>query len=917
MRNKKLLGVFALVAMSCLCSAVAVTASGEEANESEVPSQYVQVPTSWTYKESDESFTSTGPSWNGSFLLASTELLVGDYSLEADFTGSQNTEVTGEINMGIVPWYLDSANYVVAYMKWQPSSGFNMLDVQVMYYSNGAHGGWNDFWLDNAYRTTLYTLKPTDTIHMKVTKTLNADGTKDTYTVTISATNEGGVAMTETPATIEFSVSTPYAAQQAKAGYYVYNDTVTLKNMSIQSLTEKNVYKTVSGTTTTARSTSASGWTYADSKYTVDASEGTSLQNQAVLLNEYADKNYQVEYVGSVTGNATDKELSVSPWYKDENNYLNFLLKGSESGNTVTATGKLGGVEFSESPVTVGSVDWNSVKLTAKREGSYFSVLINDVEAASYINADILDGAKVALGGGKGALSVSSLSLKELQYVPYDWYSRDGWYMSAMSKDSIGLGENSIVLTSSAEETKYTAMYKASGKYNSVNVSANFTASAETASYGFYLYYVNENNYVSAVLSNSKITLTAVIEGTTNVYEEALTGVTLANANKLTATLEFADITVSLNDQKVLEKEVEALAAIDTTNVGLLAVGGAVTVTDFAIGGYTSYQAVVDGDWTLYGSRLNSWTVNEDGSVYGDNIGGQAFKSSRAIKAVDATPAEGYYMGAIVKITELSGNEYKTGLMPWYKDSQNYVYVWLSQWVNAQTMICVTAMIDGKVVGNEWRETAIAYTMLNADNYLEIKVEGDGLSIYLNKSFAPVVSTSIEGLSAQTAGYIGLNMFGTDVLFSSISVSNERIFTETGDATFETIGSMPTKGTIGTEVKLPVISATGAGGSTADVVVTVTNPDGEEVTLSGNKFTPDKEGTYKVTVKATDAWGNVTTQSYDIAVSADSGNTDNNSSNSGTQTQTGGCGSTIVTSFVSVAMLGFGAAMALRKKKED
>ncbi len=120
--------------------------------------------------------------------------------------------------------------------------------------------------------------------------------------MTISA-EKNGTAISESPATIDFSVSAPKAATQAMAGVYVWNDTVTVSDFKTQSLTQTGVYKSVSGSEgTTGRSTSAEGWVYENGTYSVDASAGNSLQNQAVLKNSFADGNYRIGYTAHCEG---------------------------------------------------------------------------------------------------------------------------------------------------------------------------------------------------------------------------------------------------------------------------------------------------------------------------------------------------------------------------------------------------------------------------------------------------------------------------------------------------------------------------------------------------------------------------------------------------------------------------------------
>ncbi len=876
------------------------------------PEDGAGLPASWTLND-DGTVTGTNRGFLGDFLLTTNESLVGDYSVEATFKGTKDTEVTEDINFGIVPWFQDKANYAIIYLQWRPANKFNLINVQTIAFENGVQTPWADHWLDNLYATTLYQLNPTDTITVHVDKTLNATATADTYKVTISAEKNGTV-ISESPATIDFSVSAPKAATQAMAGVYVWNDTVTVSDFKTQSLTQTGVYKSVSGSEgTTGRSTSAEGWVYENGTYSVDASAGNSLQNQAVLKNSFADGNYRIGYTAHCEG-GSDRQLSILPLYRNENNYVRFVLTQTERGATIAADGKSDGTPFAQTAVDYeGAIDWTNVKLSASKEGTTFTCYINDATAATYTNASFNDGANVAFGAGSASAEFSALTVESLEYVPYDWFAVEGFYVSARTEESVAVTPNeddntlAIVMNSSAEETEYTRLYKASGMYNEVSVSGKFTA-AEGASYGFYLSFTDKENYVVALIENGKASVKSVTDGAEMVIAEAdlPDGFVVTDENLLKATAKFSAVTVELNGAVVLTGEVSALAESETGNIGAAAIGGKVEITDFAVDGFWPNRDRTEGVWTLRGRRIGTWSIG-DAAITADGSHGTDFLNTIATTRMSYSPADGYYVGAAVTVTQLYNSEWKTGIMPYYKDANNNIFVWLSQWNGGATTITMRGVLNGKVVGNEWRETAVAYTMENAVNYLEVYVHGDGIYVYLNKSFAPVVTTSFEGLSAMpTAGY-GLTVLNTSATFGELATSDSRIFKETGTPTIEKIsGTMPTEGKVGTELRIPVFSATGVGGATAEITLTVTDPENREVELKANKFTPEHNGDYTVTVTATDAWGNTDTQTYTINV---------------TGGKKGGCNSSLAIAagvvLPSVAVAAVGAAILIRKKKKN
>ena len=115
--------------------------------------------------------------------------------------------------------------------------------------------------------------------------------------------------------------------------------------------------------------------------------------------------------------------------------------------------------------------------------------------------------------------------------------------------------------------------------------------------------------------------------------------------------------------------------------------------------------------------------------------------------------------------------------------------------------------------------------------------------------------------------------------------------------------------------------------SSANLVVSVTvTKDGNEVTLTNNKFTAE-EGTYIIKVKATDEAGNESSAELTLTVSAKedvpSGdeptvnpNPNPNPQPGGNDQSSGGCGGSIISSILGTLFLA-GAVIVVSKRKQD
>ena len=912
-----------------LCAAGTMLAFAATEVPTSSQDDWTDVPPTWQFTEDGIVGTNTGFQQN--YLLTETVDTVGDYSVTATFTGTASA-IKGEINMGIIPWYLDAQNYVIVYLQWTSNHSTNLCDFQVLYFRDGSMSAWNDHWLDYD-ESNLYSLKPTNTITMTVSKEY-AEG-KDNYSVTISGTNDLGEQVSKTFLTEndKLDVSVPHAATQAKVGLYTCNDTVTVTDFATNSLSGTGEYKMVSGTDTTGKSATATGWSYADSAYTVDASSGTAADNQAIYQNTNTSGNYAVSYTANCTA-ASGNVLSVLPYFASDDNYARFVITQAASGAELAIEGEANGVAFDETFAAYeGAIDWSSVDIRATKVGANVNLYIgSDAETpvATYTTS-FTDGANVGFGAAGGSVTFANVQTAPEGYQPYDWFISGAYYMSAQAEDSITVEDGAVTMTVDPDEaTNYTRFYTASNRYNNVTVSGSFTVTenAANASYGLYLYYVSDTEYVSAVVTANKLTLTAVSGGTPTAWTYTFAEpITLTEEHTLAVAATFDAVTVTFDGQPVTfddedaaEVEVAMLAGLETCNVGMLAMGGSITA-DFAVGGFTPYQSMTSGSWSVSGARLNSWTVSSDGSALSNTTaGGTTFKQTNALTTSPlVVPSEGYYLATAVQVTEQVNTEWKYGLIPFWQDGDNNVFVWLSQWSGANTTITITARLNGAVVGNEWRETTVLFNMTDV-NYLEVQIDGDTVNVYLNRQFTPVASTTITGLSEKTSGMYGLNSFNVAATYSDVQISTERIFTIEDNVIINIGSSFPTTGTVGKAVNLGVITASlETQGTSVPTQITVTGPNDESVTVTGVRFTPETAGTYTVTITAEDAWGNSATETRTITVTegtTDPGTDPNDPEEPGDGLGTGAIVG-IVIGCVAAAAVVVIVVIVVKKKKAD
>ena len=158
-------------------------------------------------------------------------------------------------------------------------------------------------------------------------------------------------------------------------------------------------------------------------------------------------------------------------------------------------------------------------------------------------------------------------------------------------------------------------------------------------------------------------------------------------------------------------------------------------------------------------------------------------------------------------------------------------------------------------------------------------------------------------------------------------VLDKRIYGFKEKPVIQETGTRKTEGTVGNVISLPIYTAENSAGDFLTPVIKVTGPDGNEVEISKNRFTPDKAGTYHVNVTCVDAWGNEADPlDYDIVVkegyvapddktTADVESSDKTSENKPSEKK--GCsGSVIAASSLLGSLTLLATGLVIKKRKE-
>ena len=881
-----------------------MTAEETHAESSFVASEWAGVynfvsPTPYTVNE-NSIVGSNNSTIRGNFLVKSSDVAIGDYEVSIVASGTMGYPNTKSVHIGIVPWYLDDNNFLLAYMDWDPSEQTNgMRELQLTGRIEGkapyiyrdpsfVQSEWNDVWMigDNEQ----YAVPENSTINFKVTKTLTEAGDADLFSLYLNSNLLGYFIIRDT---------VKYANKAASVGVYAYDDTVTFSDFTVNSLNNTATYAKI-GTDGSGKSANEA-WNVTDNVYSVNSLGGTDWKNTMLVKNNsYKTSGYEIFYDISSLNHDTTYGIGGIISYKDGYNYLAGIVDVTSTGVMVGFAGKyttseleeIQYVNVNEFTLLDGFDSTSITNIGVAKHGYNYELYINGNIVYEYQNSELIAGQDVGICLYGVEVNLSNVTITQLAYVSYDWYmqtlnGRES-YISANTQNSItspgGYYNFKAASITSGDTNKLTSIYFPTTYYE--NVSISLTTATEITSetvFGVYPWIENPSRYFRVMVTASKIIAEYQFDESTDSEEFDLpTSYTFVCPDTETRTLSVsinqgvATIKLGMNSDE-LTTITDSFTILgrnlsNVANVGIIAAGTAVGFENVSLDGYAAYDEVIENDWHTYGSRASSWLLIDDNTFSCSQSYGTTYMQDRALTA--NFNVQNFYSGATFTASNLSGSEQKAALVPYFKDFNNYLIVMFSKWtVNSSGSIVITGRLNGEVLGGtEWHEyTSVSYIFEDTANKLETQIDEDTVYVYLNGSTNPTLSCTLEGLSTRdlTQQYSGFFFFNCDLLIDNFNISSqERVYSFDEKPVIAYYGSLTTTAYVNDSISLPIFTASNSIGDILTPVINVTDPNGDAVTVTNNKFTPSIVGTYHVEVNCEDSWGNTADPlDYDIVVS--------------------------------------------------
>lgn len=192
---------------------------------------------------SDDSFIFLGPDNIGetdsNFYVRKDYTTTGDYTVSVKATGTEGLPVQKDVNMGIVPYYLDDENFIIVYVQWatwdRPTDircvqftgildgkPIELFDALYMEYNQSK---WNDNWCDGI------TVPSTEGFTFEVDKVNAGDNVVFTFICSYNGTvlSSG-----------EYTLAAKHFTEEGAVGIFANGDTVTFEDFTYTEIVSKD-----------------------------------------------------------------------------------------------------------------------------------------------------------------------------------------------------------------------------------------------------------------------------------------------------------------------------------------------------------------------------------------------------------------------------------------------------------------------------------------------------------------------------------------------------------------------------------------------------------------------------------------------------------------------------------------------------
>lgn len=250
------------------------------------------------------------PSERGNAIVKKNTNAGTNYNVSVKAQGTQDFPNTMDTHIGMIPWYINDDNFIIAYCDWRADyQNTGIREFQITGYINGTHIGFNDMWGDQAAYSQL--AKPTSyesTYEFKV-RTVGSN-------LNIDFTYNNNKLISKS-----FNISSIDGV--ATYGLYTFgNDTVNFTDLAYEKV---EIQENVHSWEVFKAGSEEPTYNVNDDKSVTITSLNSHLSNLILTDDTNATGDYTV--ISTIKGTASypmtgDVYQGICPWYVDDNNYI-------------------------------------------------------------------------------------------------------------------------------------------------------------------------------------------------------------------------------------------------------------------------------------------------------------------------------------------------------------------------------------------------------------------------------------------------------------------------------------------------------------------------------------------------------------------------------------------------------------------
>ena len=316
----------------------------------------------------------------GNFVLKDDDNLIGDYSLSTTMFSDLKYNNSYEYHMGIVCFYYDSDNYLMAFAQYSNDKVDGMRTIQLHGKINGVETTWIETWMTNVDGSLI---RPDEEHKLEVEKL------GKTFTVKYYDTNGKAYVLSKDLSSMD---SNDVLSKKSKTGFYTNTNNGTINVTYSDIIVSKDLdrYST--------NDSSKINYTKDGNKYIV-TSQSNWMTGNFVLKD---DDNLIGDYSLSTTmfsdlkyNNSYEYHMGIVCFYYDSDNYLMAFAQYSndkvDGMRTIQLHGKINGVETTWIETWMTNVDGSLIrpdeehKLEVEKLGKTFTVKYYDTNGKAYV----------------------------------------------------------------------------------------------------------------------------------------------------------------------------------------------------------------------------------------------------------------------------------------------------------------------------------------------------------------------------------------------------------------------------------------------------------------------------------------------------------------------------------------------------